>query len=83
MRCPTCLSSSETTWLSAEHVPMDGLCPFAGAFSAAAATIVAGAVAERMAFSVYMAVTLLMSAWTYPVVAHWLWTESGWLSAHK
>ena len=62
--------------------PYRGIAP-AGAFSAAAATIVAGAVAERMSFGVYLAGTALMTSWTYPVAAHWLWTQQGWLSAHK
>lgn len=54
---------------------------FTWAFSAASATIVAGAVAERVSLLCYAIYSCLMSGITYPVVAHWLWTRDGWLSA--
>ncbi|KAI8468134.1 MAG: putative amt protein [Monoraphidium minutum] len=53
---------------------------FHWAFSAAAATIVAGAVAERITFLSYGAYSCIMSGFVYPVAVHWLWTEWGWLS---
>ncbi|KAI8475975.1 MAG: putative amt protein [Monoraphidium minutum] len=53
---------------------------FHWAFSAAAATIVAGAVAERISFSCYIIYSTLMSSLVYPCVAHWMWTKWGWLS---
>jgi ammonium transporter, Amt family len=49
------------------------------AFAAAAATIVSGAVAERMKFSGYLIMSAAMTAVIYPIVSHWQW-GGGWLS---
>ena len=54
---------------------------FQWAFSAAAATIVSGSVAERTHFGAYLAYSFLLTAFVYPTVAHWVWDEYGWLSA--
>uniref|UniRef100_A0A7S0RVR0 Ammonium transporter n=1 Tax=Chlamydomonas leiostraca TaxID=1034604 RepID=A0A7S0RVR0_9CHLO len=53
------------------------------AFAATATTIPAGAVAERFNFNAYLAYTILVSAWVYPVVVHWVWDENGWLGAGR
>ncbi|KAH9260739.1 hypothetical protein BASA81_001206 [Batrachochytrium salamandrivorans] len=46
---------------------------FEYAFAATAATIVSGAIAERARFDTYLVTSFWMSAWVYPVVAHWIW----------
>ncbi|MBB1489608.1 ammonium transporter [Oceanospirillum sediminis] len=42
-------------------------------FCGTAATLTSGAVAERMTFKGYLVVTLILSAFIYPVVGHWVW----------
>ncbi len=49
-------------------------------FSATAATIVSGAVAERMSFKGYLWMTALVSATIYPLSGHWIWNPDGWLA---
>ncbi|HEY9764389.1 MAG TPA: ammonium transporter [Trichocoleus sp.] len=54
-------------------------------FCGTSVTIVSGAVAERMRFSGYMIITLLLSGLIYPVFGHWAWNglnsgqPTGWL----
>lgn len=48
-------------------------------FCATAATIVSGAVAERLRFEAYLLYTLAVSAVIYPICGHWIW-GNGWLS---
>ncbi|HPR41055.1 MAG TPA: ammonium transporter [Candidatus Methanofastidiosa archaeon] len=48
-------------------------------FAATAATIVSGAVAERIKFGPYLIITCILVAFVYPMVAHWIW-GGGWLA---
>lgn len=49
-------------------------------FAATAATIVSGAVAERMHFGAYLIFSALATAVIYPVFGGWAWNENGWLA---
>jgi Amt family ammonium transporter len=62
-----------------EGLPVEVFWLFQAVFAGAAATIVAGAVAERMKFTSYLAYSFILSAFIYPIVGHWVW-GGGWLS---
>ena len=47
-------------------------------FAATAATIVAGAMAERTKLQAYLAYSFIVSALIYPIYGHWVW-GGGWL----
>jgi Amt family ammonium transporter len=48
-------------------------------FAGTAATIVSGAVAERIKFKSFLIFSFLLIAFAYPITGHWIW-GGGWLS---
>jgi Amt family ammonium transporter len=62
-----------------EGVPVEAFWLFQAVFAGAAATIVAGAVAERMNFKAYLFYSFILTAFIYPIVGHWVW-GGGWLA---
>lgn len=65
---------------SGADIPLAAFWLFQAAFCGAAATIVAGGMAERMKFPAYLIYSFLISAFIYPIVGHWVW-GGGWLSS--
>ena len=64
---------------SGADVPLFAFWLFQAAFCGAAATIVAGGMAERMKFQAYLIYSFLISAFIYPIIGHWVW-GGGWLA---
>jgi hypothetical protein len=70
-----CLFGLEST---KNGIPLYAFWLFQAAFCGAAATIVAGGMAERMKFPAYLIYSFIISALIYPIVGHWIW-GGGWL----
>ncbi|KAM9989066.1 hypothetical protein ACTFIY_005113 [Dictyostelium cf. discoideum] len=52
---------------------------FQWAFCATSITIVSGSLAERVHVTSCLVYTIVMSAFIYPLSAHWVWSYNGWL----
>lgn len=57
-----------------------GFFVFQAMFVATCATIISGAVAERMKLGMYVLIVIAMTSVIYPVVGHWIWADNGWLT---
>ena len=60
-------------------VPALAFVAFQMMFAIITPALIAGAFAERMKFSVYVAFVVLWSILVYNPVAHWVWADDGWL----
>ena len=49
-------------------------------FAGTAATIIAGAMAERTKINAYFAYSFIVGALIYPIYGHWAWSDYGWLA---
>ena len=50
-------------------------------FAGTAATIIAGAMAERTKINAYFAYSFIVGALIYPIYGHWAWSDYGWLTS--
>lgn len=50
-------------------------------FAVTAATIISGAVAERVTLEAYFLVVLFTTSFVFPLVSHWVWSDVGFMSA--
>ena len=65
--------------LSWTGVPLMAKFFFQLVFAGTAATIVSGAVAERIKYGSFMVFSFVLVAFVYPIVGHWIW-GGGWLA---
>lgn len=70
-------SMSNLPFLAQFGLPVEVYWMFQAAFAVAVATIVSGAVAERMKFVPYMIFSFAATAVIYPVAGHLIWNPSG------
>jgi len=53
---------------------------FQAMFASTAVTIISGAIAERTKYLSYLIIAVVVSVFIYPIQAHWVWNEAGWLA---
>lgn len=70
-----------TGGIDAGTIPLSMLFLFQAAFAMVALAIVWGTMLERTKFSVYLIFAVIFTGVIYPIVAHWIWSEGGWISA--
>lgn len=78
-------------WAGGRHVGMDPYSGYSGTvphrlfmmyqcmFAVITPALISGAFAERMKFRAYLAFIIAWSTLVYVPVAHWVWSENGWL----
>jgi Amt family ammonium transporter len=76
--------STKTTFLGTQDFVSAGPSPafwfFQYAFSATSVTIVAGTLAERCQMAAYLCYSVFLAGFIYPIVAHSMWSNNGFLS---
>lgn len=65
--------------LSWATIPLQAKFFFQLVFAGTAATIVSGAVAERIKFIAFLLFSVWLTGLTYPIIGHWIW-GGGWLA---
>jgi Amt family ammonium transporter len=79
-------STKQTFCGSSEFAPTDNTGDmyhvwfFEFVFAATASTIVAGSIAERCTMKAYICYSMMLTGFVYPIVAHSIWSKSGFLS---
>lgn len=53
---------------------------FQAMFASTAVTIISGSIAERSRYPTYLLIAIWISLIIYPIQAHWVWNEQGWLN---
>ncbi|BCJ86891.1 ammonium transporter [Effusibacillus dendaii] len=70
--------SATSTGVTPNQLPISAFVLFQIAFAMAVASIISGAVAERMKFSAYIVTVMVVCGILYPISGHWIW-GGGWL----
>lgn len=70
-----------TGGIDAGTIPLSMLFLFQAAFAMVALAIVWGTMLERTKFSVYLIFAVIFAGVIYPIVAHWIWSDQGWIAA--
>ncbi|HIK11090.1 MAG TPA: ammonium transporter [Oscillatoriaceae cyanobacterium M33_DOE_052] len=64
-----------------EGLPVSVFFLFQVAFAGTAATIVSGAVAERIQYNAFLIFSVLIVGISYSITGHWVWCSGGWLKS--